>query len=60
MLQIDPECVEKIEIFIVFGAISFEFPRFFVQHNKNSNIINTERKSYALHFLNRMFQRFAS
>ena len=50
MLQIDPEIV-------VFDAISFEFPRFFV---KGSKTINNGRMSYALHFLKRTFQRFAS
>ena len=57
MLQIDPEIVEKFEVFVVFDAISDEFPRFFV---KGSNTINNERTSYALHFLKRMAQRFAS
>ena len=47
MLQIDPEIVEKFEVFVVFDAISVEYPRFFV---KDSNTINNERTSYALHF----------
>ena len=57
MLQIDPEIVEKFDVFVVFDAISVEFPRFLV---KGSNTFNNERTSYALHILKRTFQRFAS
>ena len=57
MLQIDPEIVEKFEVFVVFDAFSVEFPRFFV---KGSNTINNERTSFALHLLKRTFQRFTS
>ena len=49
--------VEKFENFVVFDAISVEFPRFFV---KGSNTIKNERTSFALHFLKRTFQRFVS
>ena len=55
MLQTDLEIVEKV--FVVFDAIFVEFPRFFV---KGSKTINNERMSYALHFLKRTFQCFAS
>ena len=53
MLQIDPEIAEKFEVFVVFDAISVEFPRFFV---KGPSTINNEKTSYALHFLKRTFQ----
>ena len=53
MLQIDTEMV----VFVVFDAISVEFPKFFV---KGSNTINNERTSYAFHVLKKTFQRFAS
>ena len=47
MLQIDPEIVEKFEGFVVFDAISVEFPKLFV---KGSKTFKNERTSYALHF----------
>ena len=57
MLKIDLEIAEKIEVFVVFDAISVPFPRVFV----NSSItLNNETTSYAIHFLKRTLQRFAS
>ena len=57
MLKIDLETAEKFEVFVVFHAISVQFPRVFV----NSSItLNNERTSYAKHFLKRTLQRFAS
>ena len=57
MLKIDLEIAEKFEGFVVFDAISVQFPRVFV----NSSItLNNERTSYAIHFLKRTLQRFAS
>ena len=47
MLQMNPEIVEKFEVFVGFDAIPVEFIRFFV---KGSNTTNNERTSYALHF----------
>ena len=52
-----PEIVEKFEVFVVLDAISVELPRFF---GKVYDPSNNERMSYALHFLKRTFQRFAS
>ena len=57
ILKIDLEIAEKFEVFVVFDAISVQFPRVFV----NSSItLNNERTSYAIHFLKRRLQRFAS
>ena len=61
MPQIDPELSIKIcqlKVFLVFDAISVHFPRFRskFQHSQ----INNARTSYALHFLKRTLQRFAS
>ena len=59
MLKIDLEIAEKIEVFVVFHAISVQFPRVFV----NSSItLNNQRTSCAIHnsFLKRTLQRFAS
>ena len=57
MPQIDPEIVEKFHVFVVFDAISVQFPRDFVIC---SNTINNEKLSYAAHFLERTLQRFVS
>ena len=57
MLKIDLEIAEKLEIFVVFDAISVQFLRVFV----NSSItLNYEKTSYAIHFLKRTLHRFAS
>ena len=45
MIQIDPEIVEKFVVFVVFDAISVQFPRFFVE---GSNTISNERT--AMHY----------
>ena len=57
MLKIDLEKVEKFEDFVVFDAISVQFPRVFVF---SSITLNNERTSYAIHFLKRTLPRFAS
>ena len=40
MPSFDPEIIEKIDVFVVFDAISVQFPRDFVS---SSNIINNEK-----------------
>ena len=57
MLKIDLEIAEKFEVFVVFDAISVQFPRVFVT---SSMTLNNERTSYAIHFLKRTLHRFAS
>ena len=57
MLKIDLEIAEKFEVFVVFDAISVQFPRVFVN---SSIMLNNERTSYAIHFLKRTLQCFAS
>ena len=57
MLEIDLEVVEKFDDFVVFDAISAQFPKVFVI---SSITLNNERTSYAIHFLKRTLQRFAS
>ena len=54
MLKID---LEIAEVFVVFDAISVQFPKVFVS---SSITLNNERTSYAIHSLKRMLQRFAS
>ena len=54
MPEIDPAIVE---IFVVFDEISVHFPIDFVI---SSNTINNERTRYAIIFLKRTLQRFAS
>ena len=57
MLKIDLEIVEKFGEFIVFDAISVQFPRVIVI---SSITLNNGKTSYAIHFLKRALQRFAS
>ena len=57
MINVDLEIVEKFDLFVVFDTISVQFPRGFVI---SSITLNNERPSYALHFLKRTLQRFAS
>ena len=57
VLEIDLEVVEKFDDFVVFDAVSVQFPKVFVI---NSITLNNERTSYAIHFLKRTLQRFAS
>ena len=57
VLEIDLEVVEKFDDFVVFDAISVQFPKVFVF---SSITLNNERTSYAIHFLKRTLQRFAS
>ena len=45
--QIDTEIVENLEVFIVFDAISVQFPKEFVIR---SNTINNEKPSFAMVF----------
>ena len=47
MPQFDPEIVEKVEFFVLFDAISVQFPRTSV---KSSNTMKNERTSFALEF----------
>ena len=57
VLEIDLEVVEKFDDFVVFDAISVQFPKVFVI---SSITLNNERTSYAIHFLKRTLKRFAS
>ena len=57
MLEIDLEVVEKFDDFVVFDAISVQFPKVFVI---SSITLNNERTSYAIHFLKRKLHGFAS
>ena len=57
VLEMDLEVVEKFDDFVVFDAISVQFPKVFVI---SSITLNNERTSYAIHFLKRTLQRFAS
>ena len=57
VLEIDLEVVDKFDDFVVFDAISLQFPKVFVI---SSITLNNERTSYAIHFLKRTLQRFAS
>ena len=57
MLEVDLDIVEIFELFVVFDAISVQFPRVFLI---SSITINNERTSYALHFLKRTLLGFAS
>ena len=57
MINVDFEIVEKFEVFVVFDTISVQLLRGFVI---SSITLNNERTSYALHFLKRTLQRFAS
>ena len=57
VLEIDLEVVEKFDDFVVFDAISVQFPKVSVI---SSIPLNNERTSYAIHFLKRTLQRFAS
>ena len=47
VLDIDLEVVEKFDDFVVFDAISVQFPKVFVI---SSITLNNERTSYAIHF----------
>ena len=57
VLEVDIEVVEKFDDFVVFDAISVQFPEVFVI---SSITTNNERTSYAIYFLKRTLQRFAS
>ena len=57
MAKIDIEIAEKFEVFVVFDAISVQFPRVFVD---SSITLNNERTSYSIHIFMRTLQRFAS
>ena len=65
MPQIDPE-VKNLNFFFVFDAISIQFPRDFVlrkirfTEKMPTQSTNNKRTSFALHFLKRALQRFAS
>ena len=48
VLEIDLEVVEKFDDFVVFEAISVQFPKVLVI---NSITLNNERTSFAIHFL---------
>ena len=55
VLEIDLEVVEKFDDFVVFDAISVQFPRVFVI---SSITLNNERTSYAIHFFEENFAAF--
>ena len=57
VLEIDLEVVEKVDDFVVFDAIFVHVPKVFVI---NSITLNNERTSYAIHFLKKTLQSFAS
>ena len=56
LLQIDPEGVERFGVFVVFEAISVQFPQDYVI---SSNTIINERTTSAKYFLKRLLQRLA-
>ena len=57
VLEIDLEVVEKFDDFVVFDAISVQYPKVFVI---SSITLNNKKTSFAIHFLKRTLQRFAS
>ena len=57
MHQIDPENVEKFDVFVVFDAISSQFPR---EIDMSNNIIKNERTSYAVRFFKKTLLPFAA
>ena len=55
--QIDPKIVVRVEVSVLCDALSAQYPRAF---GISSKAIKNDRTSFALHFLRRTLQRFAS